>query len=1674
MGAVSKFHVDAVAMARRLNVDFLSMPEPRMSDHSLGNYLEAHYGAHVLAAIREPQYTSNGRRASPHGGALCMNLTAKQRGSSMRPLLSDQHGLLVHTIELPGFKPAALMTLYLPGPKSPQAGWVPGLLAAVRTQHGALARRFGHTNVFLSSDINGRASDLGGRRFTHDDADSLTQRDAQVAQLCVDLGISPLHGRTEATRAHVTSRCIDASVQKHDEQGKEVDYIFGSDQLSADRFDVLPLVPFPVEGAITHRFIGVTIRLEPAEEAPASPAADMPAERARMVRVPDYDDVDHYERSQRTILDGIRDPSFEALLAGGTSGAVLQAFESILTNAQREWAPADARQAAEAALRADPMHHVPTDGHARVAHRLYGGKQLPRATANVFADSRTKLNRAKKLRRRAAAAASQGDRARHGSLTEEWTRLRTEGRELNRQARAQARQWFRQWEAGVTRVWEHRRKHNAADLWRQLNKAAPLDPETINAGGRMPALNAAQREVFWGFYKSLYTPSKDRSPLKGPTGPEWDAFIPRADGSKLGAVPTALEIYHALYPPHTDDAPSHDSCPSGLPSCAICATEAASFDWWDGDPNNTDDAPLQGPSLHASTAPGQDGLRPEVLRFSRNREPSQRRAERLEVCAVLARIYAQWHADSEVPAAACKSRSTPLFKDGDVLNPVDYRFLTIGDLLQKVWCIVMVRRLTHWAVGSGILSDSQAAFIPQHGCEQHVFTLTESIRWNWSRGRDVSALFIDLRKAYDMVRADALYPLLRKMGVAEGLVCLLESRSRQRVSRLRVDGVDGPEVHMVDGVGQGDPLSCILFNLFMEPLLRSLDALSGTSGVAVGDLPVGAGAAPRPGVHFRVLAFADDLVTPTCSPDELQLVLDHVLRWCDEWGMELGVKKTQAVHFPCPASRRAAAAAGHPPQLPELSATWRGVTSPIVWAESYRYLGFWMFGDLRLWGHRTKGGPRGGRGGKLVGGVGFMDEVSRRVNLAYARTVQAHTLIRKAPPALALQVFLTAAVGCFNFLMALVEPSGKVCAPLDKLSLRVARDALRLRSNCPTATAWGESRLMPSKAILDRERTRLLFSLQLSPLSSLAQRVYFALAALYVPSSNPERAAPGAMWTFRMLDLQRHHDSLGVPPAVVTAVQVAPPRSVTLTLHKLVPSVLMTKGRLPVLRLGLSATDPPVHAGVVAVPASVVSTTHYAGNPLPPLSSHPLGLARLYLDHKRAANVHARAVAMHQWRRDAAESEATSAARRARRAAASSDTAPAAVVGAPLAPARSSSDRPRPGPPAAHYADLVMLGATTPGEHVTSAGLRRSMTPVSVHGPACSGAIRAVVCRLSSLGNTHGLGALRGGRLSMFQYPLAPALRMPPPQRAPVAKAPQPRRASDAATRPRRPTRRRRRGDSTDSEESAHDSTSDLGASAASGGTLPPPADPRSSSGVAPPRQSARLRALPPAAPPPRESPSRLPSAHGRGHAKRRTQPPATPPPESPAFTAWKREANDLAAACALCGASPEDPFHVLTECTHPDVVAVRDGITSRHSLPRKIVRTCESMLEASSVPRSSALQRQSMRNAALEAVGQLSRMLGVTSDGTPVPGAPDLDWSSPELRFVLYRFLAVSTFSASAAAPDHYLVRLIGSIFDGVTAKPHKLRPVANAWAGFAGSAVAGLFRAWNTAFVARRAGVG
>lgn len=306
---------------------------------------------------------------------------------------------------------------------------------------------------------------------------------------------------------------------------------------------------------------------------------------------------------------------------------------------------------------------------------------------------------------------------------------------------------------------------------------------------------------------------------------------------------------------------------------------------------------------------------------------------------------------------------------------------------------------------------------------------------------------------------------------------------------------------MTDGVGQGDPLSCILFNLFIEPLARFVSALGGAPGVMV------------EGVNVRALLFADDMCNLASSPAELQVVLDATQCWATAWGMEVGISKTNAVHFP-PPSR---AQVGPPTSgLPPLFVGGQ----PIQWVPRYRYLGYWTWWDLR-----NRGTPREGSN---AAEPGFLDEIERRASAAWRTVIEAHSLVRAAPAAFILQLFRTSVSGSVNYLLCLTEPTKATRTIIDRLSLRVARLALRLDAKCPSALAWAESRLPPAAGIMARERMRFMLQLQHSPFDSFARRILRALA--WGGSWRPrQRSSRARSWVHRALDLSHAYRLHGVP-----------------------------------------------------------------------------------------------------------------------------------------------------------------------------------------------------------------------------------------------------------------------------------------------------------------------------------------------------------------------------------------------------------------------------------------------------------------------------------------------------------------------------------------------------------------
>jgi hypothetical protein len=76
-----------------------------------------------------------------------------------------------------------------------------------------------------------------------------------------------------------------------------------------------------------------------------------------------------------------------------------------------------------------------------------------------------------------------------------------------------------------------------------------------------------------------------------------------------------------------------------------------------------------------------------------------------------------------------------------------------------------------------------------------------------------------------------MWVVLKMQGVPEQFIELLRDWAAKRRTQVRVSGELSEPFHMSKGVPQGDPLSCLLFNLFIDSLSRFLKSRLDLPGV---------------------------------------------------------------------------------------------------------------------------------------------------------------------------------------------------------------------------------------------------------------------------------------------------------------------------------------------------------------------------------------------------------------------------------------------------------------------------------------------------------------------------------------------------------------------------------------------------------------------------------------------------------------------------------------------------------------------------------------------------------------------------------------------------------------------------------------------------------------------------
>ena len=227
--------------------------------------------------------------------------------------------------------------------------------------------------------------------------------------------------------------------------------------------------------------------------------------------------------------------------------------------------------------------------------------------------------------------------------------------------------------------------------------------------------------------------------------------------------------------------------------------------------------------------------------------------------------------------------STVLFLPKDVNKNVcsseNYRGISLYSSVNKVIEWIILNKYTKCFV----TSDLQFSYKKKHSTTMCTAVLKEIVSYYFQRHGEVSCVLLDASKAFDRVKLDILFEILMKRSVPFPIIrLLLDMYSRQLVRTSWGDSFSQC-FSVTNGVRQGGVISPILFTLYIDELLLSLESQG--LGCFVGHQ------------YFGALCYADDvtLLAPT------GYMLQRMLHVCEKFGCEFSlnfnVLKTVCIKF---------------------------------------------------------------------------------------------------------------------------------------------------------------------------------------------------------------------------------------------------------------------------------------------------------------------------------------------------------------------------------------------------------------------------------------------------------------------------------------------------------------------------------------------------------------------------------------------------------------------------------------------------------------------------------------------------------------------------------------------------------------------------------------------------------
>ena len=267
-------------------------------------------------------------------------------------------------------------------------------------------------------------------------------------------------------------------------------------------------------------------------------------------------------------------------------------------------------------------------------------------------------------------------------------------------------------------------------------------------------------------------------------------------------------------------------------------------------------------------SPGQDKIHYELI-------------QNLPKCSkkAILQLFNRTWANGNLPDNWKHAIILPFLKENkEASDPNSYRPIALTSTLCKLMERLITNRLTWYLETNNLLNKDQTGFRKNRTTADQIMRITNDITNAINKNEYCMGIFIDLKKAYDMLWTNGILVKMERMKITGRMYCWVKEFLSNRTFQVRVGDKLSTTHRLENGTPQGSVISPILF------LIANNDFPEMQNGV-------------------KKSIYADDSAIWKTGRDletitkHMQAAVKKIELWCDLWGFNMSIDKTVGVVF---------------------------------------------------------------------------------------------------------------------------------------------------------------------------------------------------------------------------------------------------------------------------------------------------------------------------------------------------------------------------------------------------------------------------------------------------------------------------------------------------------------------------------------------------------------------------------------------------------------------------------------------------------------------------------------------------------------------------------------------------------------------------------------------------------